>query len=369
MSRRNRRIYLGGDDIKIGLIDADLLDRGTRFPNLVLMKLSGYFKDHGNKTKLIKYKDISNYDKVYLSKVFDFTNIPVNLEFYGNVEKGGTGFNYDKQDFLDDIIEHHKPDYQLYKEYTDRSKYYSNHSIGFTTRFCFRQCPYCVNRNKKKAVRWSSIEEFDDSQNDYITLLDDNILAHPDRIKIIKKLHETGKPFEFKQGIDFRLINDKIVNMLHNSKYAGEFIFAFDDIKDKQEIEESFRIWRKYNKSKIKFYVLAAYDRNFKYDNKFWVNDIINTFERVKFLMRHKALPYIMRYKEYENSPFRGMYVNIAGWCNQPHLLTKMSFREYSLKKNPEGASQRYMENFERQYPAIAKEYFDMKWEDLLEVA
>ena len=359
----------GGDDIKIGLIDADLLDKGTRFPNLALMKLSSYYQNQGHKTKLIDYNQIPACDKVFLSKVFDFTDMPINLNFYKNIEYGGTGFDYDKNDFLPDQIEHSKPDYSLYEDFNDRSKYYSNHSIGFTTRFCFRQCQFCVNRDKEKAVRWSRLEEFDCKENNYITLLDDNILAHSDREKIIKKLQETGKPFEFKQGIDLRLINDRISKLLNESKYAGEFIFAFDDIKDKKEIEESFKIWRKYNKSKIKFYVLAAYDRNFKYDNKFWINDIINTFERIKFLMRHKALPYIMRYKEYENSPFRGMYVNIAGWCNQPHLLTKMSFREYSLKKNPEGASQRYMENFESEYPAIAKEYFDMKWKDLLEVA
>ena len=29
----------------IGLIDADLLDNGTRHPNLVLLKLAGFFQD------------------------------------------------------------------------------------------------------------------------------------------------------------------------------------------------------------------------------------------------------------------------------------------------------------------------------------
>lgn len=32
---------------KIGLIDADLLDNGTRHPNLALMKIAGYYKDTG----------------------------------------------------------------------------------------------------------------------------------------------------------------------------------------------------------------------------------------------------------------------------------------------------------------------------------
>lgn len=111
----------GGDSkIKIGLIDADLLDGGTRFPNLALMKISGYYKNRGYKTKLIiDYMNIPKYDKVFVSKVFTKTNIPINLKFFSNIEFGGTGFKYDKQDFLSDDIEHTFPDYNLYKEYVE----------------------------------------------------------------------------------------------------------------------------------------------------------------------------------------------------------------------------------------------------------
>lgn len=37
----------------IGLIDADLLDNGTRHPNLVLLKLAGFFHDNGIPFELI----------------------------------------------------------------------------------------------------------------------------------------------------------------------------------------------------------------------------------------------------------------------------------------------------------------------------
>lgn len=65
---------------KIDLIDADLLDNGTRHPNLVIMKLSGYFKEKGCDVELIEdysvitddnYKGIKNYDamtKIYVLK-------------------------------------------------------------------------------------------------------------------------------------------------------------------------------------------------------------------------------------------------------------------------------------------------------------
>ena len=36
-----------------GIIDADLLDKGTRHPNLALMKISGFYKNHGNKISLL----------------------------------------------------------------------------------------------------------------------------------------------------------------------------------------------------------------------------------------------------------------------------------------------------------------------------
>lgn len=48
---------------KIGLIDADLLDGGTRFPNLALMKLSAWHKTQGQTTKL----PIFYYTVVYAS--------------------------------------------------------------------------------------------------------------------------------------------------------------------------------------------------------------------------------------------------------------------------------------------------------------
>ena len=59
----------------IGIIDADLLDNGTRHPNLALMKISGYQKELGNDVTLLEdYYSIPKYDEVYLSRVFDFTN-------------------------------------------------------------------------------------------------------------------------------------------------------------------------------------------------------------------------------------------------------------------------------------------------------
>ena len=63
---------------KIGLVDADLLNGGTRHPNLVLLKIAGYLNDNGIKFDLIidPNADIDEYDYIYMSKVFTFTPDP-----------------------------------------------------------------------------------------------------------------------------------------------------------------------------------------------------------------------------------------------------------------------------------------------------
>ena len=70
----------------IGLIDVD----GHNFPNLALMKLSGYHKHLGDDVRW--WNGFETYDVVYMSKVFDETYSadvpePVNAK---RVVKGGT---------------------------------------------------------------------------------------------------------------------------------------------------------------------------------------------------------------------------------------------------------------------------------------
>ena len=82
--------------MKIGIIDADILDNGTRHPNLACLKMSGFYKEKGHDVKLITdYSEIDSYDEVYMSKVFDFTNVPIDpfdKDRYPNLHIGGTGF-------------------------------------------------------------------------------------------------------------------------------------------------------------------------------------------------------------------------------------------------------------------------------------
>ena len=366
--------------MKIGIIDADLLDNGSKHPNLALLKISGYNKAIGHDVELLHdYDSIKDYDKVYMSKVFNFTEIPINLEDYDNLEIGGTGFFEDGGESLPHEIEHHMPDYHLYDDYIEQeikrginpSKFtdYKDYSIGFTTRGCFRKCDFCVNKKYNKVHRHSPLSEFLDPSRKRIYLWDDNILAFSGWRDVFDELEASNKYFQFRQGMDIRLMTEEKAKRLSKMKYYGDFIFAFDYIEDKKLIEEKLKLWQKYNKKTTKLYVLCGFDRDDKYDDAFWKQDIIDAFKRVKVLMENKCLPYIMRFEKYEESPYRGMYINLARWCNQPAFFKKKSFREFCLaNQNPKSdkacASVRYMNEFEREHPEIAEKYFDMKFED-----
>ena len=359
--------------MRIAIIDADLVGKKKhRFPNLVSMKLSGYYKELGNDVELkLDYEDLQLYDKVFISKVFTNTPIDESVLNLPNVEYGGTGFFYDKAPKLPYEVEHHMPDYHLYDEWVQQRldeggnrndfKYYLDYSIGFVTRGCFRQCQFCVNKNYKKVEVHSPLDEFVDYSRKKICLLDDNFFGCPSWKDILSQLQATGKPFQFKQGLDERLLTDEKCEMLFKSKYDGDYIFAFDNVADYELIERKLQLLRKYTEKYPKFYVFCGFDRDDKWDDEFWKQDIFDMFKRIELLMRYHCLPYIMRFNRYLESPYQGVYKTVAAWCNQPSFFKKKSLRGFGEANGSDSARNRYIVDFEEKYPEF-KKYMDMKW-------
>lgn len=359
--------------MKVGVIDADLIGRKKqRFPNLVCMKLSSWHKTNGDCVELLlDYEDVENYDKVYIAKVFSDTEVSQEVLTLPQVEFGGTGFFYDKAVPLPYEIEHSKPDYSLYDNFVSKMlekgvnrkelQYYTDYSIGFTTRGCIRGCSFCVNKNYKQCSLHSPVSEFIDESRKYICLLDDNVLACKDWKSVFQDLNASGKRFQFKQGMDERLLTDEKCEVVFSSNWIGDYIFAFDNIKDKELVERKLQLIRKYTDKIPKFYCFCGYNHlnPNSYSDEFWAKDVEDLMERIKVLMTYRALPYIMRYADYVKSPHKILYVALAGWCNQPNFFKKASFREYCAnRKNWTNA----LNEFEVMYPDVAHKYFDMKW-------
>lgn len=366
--------------INIGIVDADLIGKKNhRFPNLACMKISSHEKSLGNNVEIVTdYRQINAYDRVYISKVFTDTCVPEDVLHLPNVCYGGTGFFYDKATPLPDEIEHSMPDYHLYDIWVNEQiangtkaaqlKYYTDYSIGFLTRGCFRQCEFCVNKNYRKVSVHSPLKEFWDASRPKICLLDDNFFGCHEWKRMLTELKETNVPFQFKQGLDERLLTDERCEMLFSSKYDGDFIFAFDNVADYDLIEQKLKLIRVHTHKTPKFYVLCGFDRNDHWDKSFWEQDLWDLWIRIELLMRYGCLPYIMRYNRYVESPYAGIYVTMARWCNQPSFFKKMSLREFVLADNvgkkTVSASMRYLCRVEQEVPELAQTYFDIKYTD-----
>lgn len=408
----------------IAVIDADLLGRTNhRFPNLVCMKLSAYWKAKGKQVELkTDYDNLSGYEKIYIAKVFTDTDCPItpdNVKDYPNVEIGGTGFWFDKAPNLPDEIEHHMPDYHLYDEWIEMKvqeareaaimtaevktrtlkekaakegndpalveavepsfneerfrvqfKEYTDYSIGFLTRGCFRKCPFCVNQKYDHVFIHSPLEEFYDPARKKICLLDDNFFGlHKGYKPLLQQIIDTKKSFKFKQGMDERILDDEKCKMLFSSKYDGDFTFAFDNVSDYDLIHRQLERISKYRQKRkgVMFYVLVGFEST---DAK----DIENAFIRIDLLLQYGCLPYIMRYRSKNDTPwrdskYRSMYVTLARWCNQPNIVKKMTFREFcqanqDLHKTPNSycSSMQALKDFEKECPEIARRYFDVRF-------
>jgi len=394
-------------DKKIAIIDADLLGRDKhRFPNLVCEKISAYWKEKGANVLLkLDYENLDSFDDVYISKVFTDTPVPewiaknvdmdnVTTRLPKNIHIGGTGFYFAKAPNLNEEIEHHMPDYHLYDEWINNEikkaesrateggyefnrssfmqqfKEYTDYSIGFLTRGCFRKCGFCVNQKYDRVFQHSPLSEFYDSTRRKICLLDDNFFGCPKWKEMLQELIGTGRQFKFKQGLDERILTDEKCKMLFSGSYDGDFTFAFDNIEDYDLIHEKLKLIRKYHKqNNVKFYVLVG----FKSTD---VEDIENCFKRIQLLFKYNCLPYVMRYQNkndtpWKNSKYRALYVTIARWANQPSIVKKMSFRQFceanQLRHKTTGtlsSSMNCMLEFEKEYPKIAKKYFDMRFEE-----
>jgi len=370
--------------MNIALIDNDLIYRKNHnFPNLAIMKLSGFHKSKGDNVELVSFDRINpstlfveNYDRIYISKAFTDTYTPTFVDLLGNVVKGGTGFYFDKATPLDYNTEHSKPDYDIYKSaygIIKNKMFYDDYSIGYTTRGCFRHCPFCVNKNSNKVSLHSPIDEFYDTGRKKLVMLDDNILGLPDveLFKIFDKLEEINKPFQYRQGMDIRLLTKDRVNRLLRLKYDGGngglvYYFAFDLWKFRSQIELKLKLFSesylaiKPNAKWIrtKLYVFCGFNEHNVKNIDFWIDDLELIFKRFEIIFKYKAAPFLMKHEDYKKSPFVKIYNEIANYANgMSGTVITMSFNQYIETSNKNTSAIR---KFRDDYPVFRK-YFDLR--------
>lgn len=290
--------------MRIGLVDVN----GHNFPNLALMKLSAFHKKCGD------YVDWHNaddqYDRVYMSKVFDSTYTkdvptPNNAK---EVIRGGTG--YDLQNKLNDEIEHQMPDYSLYG-ITDTA-------YGFLTRGCPRHCGFCIVGDKEglRARKVADLDEWWSGQPN-IKLLDPNLLASKDRMSLLDQLIESRAMVDITQGFDIRLANEEVADKLGRMR-VKRVHFAWDNPKD--NLVPYFESFAKYYRRKAVstkvVYVLTNYDSTLEED-----------LYRIYTLRDLRYDPYVMVYDK-PNAPQH--IRDLQRWVNNKVIFRKcVRFEDY----------------------------------------
>lgn len=317
------------EKMKIGLIDVD----GHNYPNLPLMKLSAYHKAKEDEVNWYDALDgfMEEYDKVYMSKVFSFSQDYQNPVYAKEVIKGGTGycievvngrevFHKERNINLPSEIEHIYPDYSIYPDLTKDRAY------GFLTRGCPRGCDFCIVKAKEGLCsrKVADLKEFWNGQKN-IVLYDPNILACKEWEDLLQQLIDSKAKVNFNQGLDIRMITEKKAEML--SQIPIDAIhFAWDRYEDKQIIQPKFRVFRK--KSKVNPHNLQVYVLVGDRERRVLDTDL----ERIYWLRENGYAPYVMIYKKYE-LPKGHELIKLQRWVNNRFIFWACeTFEEYKRR-------------------------------------
>ena len=299
--------------MKIGLIDVD----SHNYPNLALMKISAYHKAQGDTVEW--WWGFGQYDRVYMSKVFDDSYTPDMSEPLNTAEviKGGTG--YDLKNQLPPEIEKMYPDYGLYPEFTKDTAY------GFLTRGCPNACPFCCvcKKEGRESHKVADLDNWWQGQKN-IVLMDPNLLAYRDHIALLDQLAASGAWVDINQGLDARLLTPKNIEAIKRVKIK-EIHFAWDLMKNSKRIIKGLNLWKRYGKK----------NRHGKWGTVYVLTNFNTTMAenlyRIYTLDRMGFDPYVMIYDK-PNAP-REIRL-LQRWCNNKIIFRSCPrFEDYDPKR------------------------------------
>ena len=241
-----------------------LLDVDSRLPNLALMKLSRYFKEQGRRVVLARRETfVAGVEAVYASAVF-FRPLTQNFveklrRYYGgSLIVGGSGV--DLRIRLPKEVEQMPADYSLYPELRDRA-------IGFITRGCPFQCPYCIVPLKEGGNRQvATLDELMTDGRRKLILLDDNILAHPNAGDFFAEMAARKVKVNFTQTLDLRLIDQEKAGLLKrihcsNLKFTRRaYHFSLNDNRNLDEVRRKYPMFGFGSRDNVEFVCMYGFN-------------------------------------------------------------------------------------------------------------
>jgi hypothetical protein len=256
----------------IGLYDVD-----SKIPNLSLMRISGYYRQQGIPTELYMPIRRHLYDRIYASKIFNFSSAEM---ITPDMIVGGTG--------IDLKIE--------LPEKEGRAR--ANHSI---------------------AKIWTN------RGSDFLWLLDNDFFGNPQWRERIEEIRELNLRVCFLQGLNIRIITEEQAHALASVRFrsksgkASVCSFAWDRIRDEKWIRRGIdrlqsagiKTWQ------MQFFVLIGYDTTEEED-----------LHRVRMLKSLGCDPYAMPYDK--TDPYQKKFCR---WVNHRAIFQSVEWEDYTRKK------------------------------------
>lgn len=292
----------------IGLYDVD-----SRIPNLSLMRISGYYRQQGIPTELYMPIRRHLYDRVYASKIFDFSSSEM---ITPDMIVGGTGIDL-KIELPEEMMEA-SPDYGLYNY---------PHSIGFAMRGCRFRCKFCVVPEKEGGARpnHSIGKIWTNRSSDFMVLLDNDFFGNPAWKDRIEEIRGFNLQVNFLQGLNIRLITEEQAHALasvrfrDNANKSSRCSFAWDRIRDEKWIRRGIERLRNAGIKpwQMQFYVLIGYDTTEEQD-----------LHRVMMLKGLGCDPFVMPYDKADYYQRR-----FTRWVNHRAVFNTVAWKDYTQKK------------------------------------
>jgi hypothetical protein len=206
----------------------------SRYPPLGLLKLASYHRLRGDTVELVRgcVDVLRKPDLVYVTSLFTWAWKPVwdAVKYYKGVFPevelwlGGIYAsiltNHARKSGADHVhtgvfsdAENLMPAYDLVKEW--------DASILFSSRGCNRRCPYCAVWRMEGSINSCrrTIRPLIYPAHKRIILWDNNFFLSPYWRQILDELIDLGKPVDFNQGLDARLVTEEVAEKLSKTRF------------------------------------------------------------------------------------------------------------------------------------------------------
>ena len=297
----------------IGLVDVD----GGKFPNYALMKIARYYRELGEE---VEWADamFGHYDKVYMSKIFTFSEDCNEVWGGVEIERGGTGYDLHRE--LPSEIERLNPDYSIYPQLDSKTAY------GFLTRGCSNKCAWCVVPKKEGAVRpYRDVEEIAVDGRTNLILMDNNILASDYGLEQIEKIIRKGYRVDFNQALDARLVTDEIAQMLAKVRWLSPIRFGCDTPKQIVECERAMAMIDKHRGRPMQYLMYQMIGA-----------DINEAYKRLSHFRHSKRVRVVAQPFRDFNNPRQIIpqwQKDMARWAMRREFWVACDFKEFSPRK------------------------------------